>query len=182
MEEIARVTPIYGGVSYDRLGTGGLQWPCPSKDHPGTGILHAEKFSVGLARFRPVEHKEPFEAPEEEFPLLLTTGRSLYHFHTGTMTRRTSLLDREVPGPYVEMNPEDAKKFGVRGGQKVVVESRRGQLYMDARLTLDVPKGTLFVPFHFSEACANVLTSQALDPKSKIPEFKVTAARVRRAD
>jgi anaerobic selenocysteine-containing dehydrogenase len=80
------------------------------------------------------------------------------------------------------MNPEDAKKFGVRGGQKVVVESRRGQLYMDARLTLDVPKGTLFVPFHFSEACANVLTSQALDPKSKIPEFKVTAARVRRAD
>jgi formate dehydrogenase alpha subunit len=182
MEEIARVTPIYGGVSYDRLDAEGLQWPCPSRDHPGTGILHAEKFSIGLARFRPVEHKEPFEAPDEEFPLLLTTGRSLYHFHTGTMTRRTSLLEREVPGPYVEMNPEDAQKLGVRNGQKVVVESRRGRLYMDARLTLGVPKGILFVPFHFNEACANVLTGQALDPQSKIPEFKVTAARIRRAD
>ena len=182
MEEIAGVSPIYGGVSYDRLGAGGLQWPCPSRDHPGTGILHTEKFSIGLARFRPVEHKEPYEAPDDEFPLLLTTGRSLYHFHTGTMTRRTSLLDREVPGPYVQMNPEDAQKFGIRNGQKVVVESKRGQLCMDAKLTLDVPKGTLFVPFHFNEACANVLTAQALDPQSKIPEFKVTAARVRRAD
>lgn len=182
MEEIARVTPIYGGVSYDRLGTEGVQWPCPSRDHPGTGILHSEKFSIGLARFRPVEHREPFEAPDDEFPLLLTTGRSLYHFHTGTMTRRTSLLDREVPGPYVEMNPEDAQKAGIRSGQKVVVESRRGRLYIDARLTLDVPKGVLFVPFHFNEACANVLTGQALDPQSKIPEFKVTAARIRRAD
>ena len=182
MDEIARVTPIYGGVSHDRLDSGGLQWPCPSRDHPGTGILHAEKFSVGLARFRPVEHKEPFEAPDEEFPLLLTTGRSLYHFHTGTMTRRTSLLEREVPGPYVEMNPEDAQRAGIRSGQKVIVESRRGRLYMDARLTLNVPKGVLFVPFHFNEACANVLTSKALDPQSKIPEFKVTAARIRRAD
>lgn len=182
MEEIARVTPIYGGVSYDRLGTEGVQWPCPSRDHPGTGILHSEKFSIGLARSRPVEHREPFEAPDDEFPLLLTTGRSLYHFHTGTMTRRTSLLDREVPGPYVEMNPEDAQKAGIRSGQKVVVESRRGRLYIDARLTLDVPKGVLFVPFHFNEACANVLTGQALDPQSKIPEFKVTAARIRRAD
>ena len=182
MEEIASVTPIYGGVIYDRLGTDGLQWPCPSKDHPGTGILHAEKFSIGLAKFRPVEHREPIESTDEHYPLLLTTGRSLYHFHTGTMTRRTSLLDREIPGPYVEMNPEDAKKLGVRSGQKVVVESRRGQLCMDAKLTTDVPKGTLFVPFHFNEACANVLTGQAVDPQSKIPEFKVTAARVRRAD
>ena len=182
MEEIASVTPIYGGVIYDRLGTDGLQWPCPSRDHPGTGILHAEKFSIGLAKFRPVEHREPIESTDEHYPLLLTTGRSLYHFHTGTMTRRTSLLDREIPGPYVEMNPEDAKKLGVRSDQKVVVESRRGQLCMDAKLTTDVPKGTLFVPFHFNEACANVLTGQAVDPQSKIPELKVTAARVRRAD
>jgi predicted molibdopterin-dependent oxidoreductase YjgC len=182
MEEIASVTPIYEGVSYDRLGTDGLQWPCPSRDHPGTGILHAEKFSIGLARFRPVEHREPIESTDEDYPLILTTGRSLYHFHTGTMTRRTSLLDREVPNPYVEMNSEDAKKLGVRSGQKVVVESRRGQICMDAKLTADVPKGTLFVPFHFNDACANVLTGQAVDPQSKIPEFKVTAARVRRAD
>jgi len=182
MEEIASVTPIYGGVIYDRLGTDGLQWPCPSRDHPGTGILHAEKFSIGLAKFRSVEHREPIESTDEHYPLLLTTGRSLYHFHTGTMTRRTSLLDREIPGPYVEMNPEDAKKLGVRSDQKVVVESRRGQLCMDAKLTTDVPKGTLFVPFHFNEACANVLTGQAVDPQSKIPELKVTAARVRRAD
>jgi formate dehydrogenase alpha subunit len=182
MEEIALVTPIYGGVSYDRLGTSGLQWPCPSKDHPGTGVLHTEKFPIGMGRFRHVEHREPFEMPDQEYPLLLTTGRSLYHFHTGTMTRRTSLLDREVPAPFVEMNPADAKALGVRNGQKVIVESRRGQLYMDSKVTPDIPKGTIFVPVHFNEACANVLTGQALDPVSKIPELKVTAARVRRAE
>jgi formate dehydrogenase alpha subunit len=182
MEEISSVTPIYGGIRHDRLDIGGLQWPCPTKDHPGTGILHAEKFNIGLARFRPVDHKEPFETSDSDFPLILTTGRSLYHFHTGTMTRRTSLLEREVPSAYLEMNPGDAGPLGIRNGQKVVVESRRGYLYMDAKVTQDIPKGILFVPFHFSEACANVLTGQAIDPQSKIPEFKVTAARVRRAE
>ena len=182
MKEIATVTPSYGGVSHDRLGIGGLQWPCPSPDHPGTPILHVEKFTAGLGKFRPVEHREPAELPDQEYPLLLTTGRSLYHFHTGTMTRRTSLLDREVPAPYVEMNPADAQALGVRNGQKVIVESRRGQLQMDSRVTPDILPGTIFIPFHFNEGCANVLTGQALDPISKIPELKVTAARIRRAE
>lgn len=181
MEEIARVTPIYGGVAYYRMDLKGLQWPCPTRDHPGTGILHAEKFSIGRARFRAVEHGEPFEAPDEEYPLILTTGRSLYHFHTGTMTRRTSLLDREVPQPTVEINPEDAKRMNIRNGQRVDVETRRGSICLEARVTPNVPAGTIFVPFHFCEAPANVLTAQALDPQSKIPELKVCAARIRRS-
>jgi formate dehydrogenase alpha subunit len=181
MDEIARLTPIYGGVAYDRLDTSGLQWPCPTRDHPGTGILHAEKFSIGRARFRAVEHREPFEAPDEEYPLILTTGRSLYHFHTGTMTRRTSLLEREVPQPTVEINPDDAKEMNIRNGQRVEVETRRGSIRLEARVTPNVPAGTIFVPFHFCEAPANVLTAQALDSQSKIPELKVSAARIRRA-
>jgi formate dehydrogenase alpha subunit len=181
MEEIASLTPQYGGVHYDRLGIGGLQWPCPSRDHPGTGILHSEGFPIGKARFRAVEHQEPFECPDMEYPLILTTGRSLYHFHTGTMTRRTSLLDREVPRPVVEISPDDAKELGIRNGQHVIVETRRGSIGLEARVTPDIPRGELFVPFHFSEAPANVLTAQVLDPRSKIPELKVSAARVRRA-
>jgi predicted molibdopterin-dependent oxidoreductase YjgC len=129
-----------------------------------------------------VEHREPWERPDEEFPLLLTTGRSLYHFHTGTMTRRTSLLEREVPGPMVEVNPEDARQLGIRNGQKLIVETRRGSLSLEAKVTADVPAGLLFIPFHFREAPANALTLQALDPQSKIPELKVSAARARRSE
>jgi predicted molibdopterin-dependent oxidoreductase YjgC len=181
MEEIASLTPQYGGVHYDRLGIGGLQWPCPTRDHPGTGILHAEKFAIGRARFRAVEHKEPAEGTTEEYPLILTTGRSLYHFHTGTMTRRTSLLDREMAAPAVEISPEDAKALEIRNGQMVLVETRRGGISLEARVTPDIPKGNIFVAFHFSEAPANVLTAQMLDSQSKIPELKVSAARIRRA-
>ncbi|MGA9098878.1 MAG: molybdopterin dinucleotide binding domain-containing protein, partial [Methanotrichaceae archaeon] len=179
---IAELSPNYGGVHYDRLGINGLQWPCPDNSHPGTGILHAEKFPIGLARFRAVEHRDPQELPDDEYPFILTTGRSLYHFHTGTMTRRTSLLDREVPLPTVEINPRDAERLSIRNGQRVIVESRRGRLYMDAKVTPDILDKTLFIPFHFNEAPANALTLQALDPLSKIPEFKVAAARIRRAD
>ena len=182
MDEIAELSPNYGGVHYDRLGINGLQWPCPDNSHPGTGILHKELFPIGLARFRAVEHRDPQELPDEEYPFILTTGRSLYHFHTGTMTRRTSLLDREVPLPTVEINSRDAERLGIRNGQRVIVESRRGRLYMDAKVTPDILDKTLFIPFHFNEAPANALTLQALDPLSKIPEFKVAAARIRRAD
>lgn len=182
MDEISKLSPNYGGVHYDRLGLNGLQWPCPDNAHPGTGILHAEKFPIGLARFRAVEHRDPREVPDDEYPFVLTTGRSLYHFHTGTMTRRTSLLDREIPLPTVEINPHDAERLGIRNGQRVIVESRRGHLHMDAKVTPDIPEKTLFIPFHFNEAPANALTLQALDPSSKIPEFKVSAARIRRAD
>ena len=181
MEEIARLTPIYGGVRYHRLGIAGLQWPCPAEDHPGTGVMHVEKFPIGRARLRPVEHQEPGEAADQDYPFLLTTGRSLYHFHTGTMTRRTSLLDREVPVPVLEVNSQDAQQLGIRTGQRVTVESRRGKLCLEAKVTPDISRGTLFLPFHFHEAPANALTNSALDPQSKIPELKVTAVRIRRA-
>jgi predicted molibdopterin-dependent oxidoreductase YjgC len=182
MEEIAALTPIYGGVGFDRLGIGGLQWPCPSRDHPGTENLHSERFPIGRARFRPVQHLPPSETPDEEYPLLMTTGRSLYHFHTGTMTRRTSLLEREVPAPFVEINPDDAAKKGIRNGQMVMVDTRRGSITLKAMVTPDVPIGNIFVPFHFREAPANDLTTQSLDPKSKIPELKVSASRIRRLE
>jgi predicted molibdopterin-dependent oxidoreductase YjgC len=143
--------------------------------------MHTEKFPIGRAKLRPVEHQEPCEAADQDYPLLLTTGRSLYHFHTGTMTRRTSLLDREVPAPALEVSSQDAQQLGIRSGQRVTVESRRGKLCLEARVTPHIPAGTLFLPFHFHEAPANALTGSALDPQSKIPEFKVTAVRLRRA-
>ena len=179
MQEIASLTPQYGGIGYDRLGIKGLQWPCPTRDHPGTEILHSEKFSIGRARFRPVEYLPPCEVTDDDYPLLLTTGRSQYHFHSGTMTRRTSLLDREVPLPFMEVNPADAGINKIRNGQMVSVETRRGSINLEVRVTPDVLKGHIFVPFHFEEAPANILTLQALDPKSKIPEFKVSAARIK---
>jgi len=180
MAEIARLTPPYGGISYQRLGISGLHWPCPDPDHPGTDILHRESFPIGRAKFFPVEHLELEVDPE--YPFLLTTGRSLFHFHTGTMTRRVHLLDREIPRPAVDINPEDAAALGVRRGQRVLVESREHSLEIEVDVTGVVPKGTVFIPFHFNEAPANLLTVQNLDPKSKIPDFKRTSVRIRRAD
>ena len=180
MAEIASVTPSYGGISYPRLGTAGLSWPCPDPDHPGTEILHKESFPIGRARFFPVELLDMDSDPE--YPFLLTTGRSLFHFHTGSMTRRTPLLDRELPKPAVEMNPEDAAALGVRSGGRVVVESASGSLEVEARTTDSVPPGTVFFPFHFAEAPANLLTAADLDPRSKIPEFKRTPVRIRRLE
>ncbi len=178
MAEIASLTPSYGGIGYERLAAGGLQWPCPSIDHPGTSILHTDRFPQGRARLRPVLYDEPPEMPDADYPFILNTGRSLYHFHTGTMTRRTSLLDREVPTPFVEINSEDARLMGIREGNRVRVETRRGSINAEARLMDALPRGNLFLPIHFSEAPANALTAQAIDPLSKIAELKVSAARL----
>jgi formate dehydrogenase alpha subunit len=180
MAEIASVTPSYGGISYQRLGISGLHWPCPDQTHPGTEILHRDSFPIGRARFFPVEQQELDFDPD--YPFLLTTGRSLFHFHTGTMTRRVHLLDRECPKPTVDINPEDAKALGVRRGEKVVVESGEHKLEIEANVTEEVPRGTVFFPFHFQEAPANLLTAKNLDPKSKIPDFKRTFVRIRRLD
>jgi formate dehydrogenase alpha subunit len=179
MDEIASLTPIYGGVSYERLEKlGGLQWPCPAPDHPGTPYLHKGKFSRGLGLFKPAEYKPPAEEPDEEYPLLLTTGRTMFHFHTGTMTRRSEKLVKEVPLSYLEVSPADAESLGLRHGQMVHVSSRRGELDTQAFVTPRVPEGVVFMPFHFAEAAANVLTNRALDPLCKIPELKVCAVRV----
>ena len=178
MDEIARLTPSYGGISYERLETGGLQWPCPTQDHPGTPILHSNQFTRGKGRFVPLEYKPPMELPDDEYPLVLTTGRNLFHFHTGTMSRKVNGLNIFRSEEQVEINPEDALRLGVADGEKVKIVSRRGEVVAKAKVTETSPVGVVFMTFHFAESPTNVLTNPALDPVSKIPEFKVCAVRI----
>ena len=178
MDEIAALTPSYGGISFERLEGQGLQWPCPTPDHPGTPILHKDRFALGKGRFVPAEYRPPAEEPDTDYPLLLTTGRVLFQYHTGTMTRRSPILTDQVNEPFVEIHPSDAARLGVADGDRVRVESRRGEIDLAARVTEMVPPGVVFIPFHFAEAPANALTHGALDPTAKIPEFKVCAVRV----
>ena len=178
MDEIGKLTPIYGGISYQRLETYGLQWPCPTRDHPGTQILHTERFTKGKGTFMPRPYLPPAEVTDEEYNFGLSTGRVYWHWHTRTMTNRTSTLERESPEPYVEMNLQDAKELQINDGQLIKVTSRRGTITLKAKLGYKVPKGMLFIPFHYREAAANVLTISAVDPIAKIPEYKVCAVRV----
>jgi len=178
MDEIAQLTPIYGGMSHDRLEGDGLQWPCPDKDHPGTQFLHKGRFSRGLGKFHAIDFRPPFEMPDEEYPLLLTTGRMLYHFHTGTLSRRSAGLNELHPEGKVEISPEDAAKLDIEDGDLVEVTSRRGKVVAKALVTDKSPVGTVFMTFHFREAAANLLTVSALDPVAKIPEYKVCAVKV----
>ena len=178
MEEISSVTPIYGGMNYTRLNPHGLQWPAPTPEHPGTVYLHKDKFTKGKGTFMPRPFIEPKENPDDEFNFILSTGRIYWHWHTRTLTGRTSTLEREAPRPYVELNPEDAKELGVRNGELVKVTSRRGQLELSALVTGRVVKRSCFIPFHYREAAANVLTINAVDPQAKIPEYKVCAVKV----
>lgn len=180
LDEIARFTPIYGGVSYERLEReGSLQWPVPTADHPGTPYLHVGKFSRGRGKFHAVEFREAAELPDDEYPFILTTGRLMFHFHTGTMTRRSEKLDQEVPDAYVEMHPDDVARIGLDGNRRVRISSRRGEIELGVRVTPRIHPGVVFIPFHFAEAAANVLTNAALDPDSGIPEYKVCAVRVK---
>jgi predicted molibdopterin-dependent oxidoreductase YjgC len=179
MDEIASVTPIYGGVSYDRLEeAGSLQWPVPDADHPGTPFLHQGKFSRGKGKFHAIHFQEAAELPDDEYPFILTTGRMMFHFHTGTMTRRSDKLDHEVPEAYIEIHPDDAEQIGLNGSKRVRVASRRGEIELEARVTPAIRPGVVFIPFHFAEAAANALTNAALDPVSGIPEYKVCAVQV----
>ncbi|MEM4262336.1 MAG: formate dehydrogenase subunit alpha [Thermoplasmata archaeon] len=181
MDEFASVAPIYGGVDYDRLEREILTWPCASKDQPGTRILHVGGFKMGKGQFAPVSHHPPAEEPDAEYPLILSTGRNLFQYHTGTMTRKSPKLEREAPEPYVEISPEDAKKSGIESGDRVRVITRRGSIALVARVSDRILTGTIWVPFHYAEAAANMLTNPVLDPVAKIPEFKVCAARVEKA-
>jgi predicted molibdopterin-dependent oxidoreductase YjgC len=180
MDEIAATTPIYGGVHHDRLAPDGLQWPCPNDEHPGTRFLHKEKFSRGLGRFHPVDFIPPAELPDKEYPFILSTGRILYHYHTGTMSRRVDALNAYVNEGYAEIHPEDAKRLGLKDGGQVRVRTRRGEITTRVRATARVAPGSIFVPFHFVEAAANRLTNDALDPIAKIPEYKVAACQIER--
>ncbi len=177
-DEIASLTPIYGGITYDRLETGGIQWPCPDRDHPGTPFLHQGKFTRGLGKFHPVEFVPPKELPDDEYPFVLSTGRILQHFHTGTMSRRSEVLDRLVSVGAIEVHPDDAERLSIEDSQPVRVASRRGEIEISARVTPRVAPGTCFLAFHYREAPANRLTIAALDPVAKIPELKVCAVKI----
>lgn len=177
-DEIASVTPSYCGIVYDRIEDVGLQWPCPAPDHPGTKFLHKDKFARGLGKFHPVSFLPPQEMPDDEYPLILTTGRQLEHWHTGTMTRRCVVLDELVPHGRLEIHPDDAGTIGVGDGETVSVQSRRGRIEVPTRVTDRIGPGTVFLAFHFKEHPANVLTISALDPIAKIPEFKACAVKV----
>ncbi len=179
MDEIATSTPSYGGMSHERLVGDGLVWPCPTPDHPGTPVLHTETFARGLGKFHAVEARLPAEQPDEEYPLVLSTGRILYHYHTGTMTRRSEGLTWREPRGYAEVNAVDAEAAGIGDGRPVLIRSRRGEIRTQARVSDRVPPGVVFLAFHWKEAPANLLTQDfALDPQAKIPEFKVSAVRI----
>jgi predicted molibdopterin-dependent oxidoreductase YjgC len=194
MAETAALTPSYAGVSHERLERGDrLQWPVPDASHPGTPILHVGQFARGRGRFAAVEHVPPVELPDDDYPMLLTTGRVLYHWHGGEITRRASGLAKIYSQPLIELNPDDAARLGVvpspadtgslpgAGVDAVRITSRRGSIEAFAWVTDRVPPGVIHANFHFPEASANVLTIDALDPVAKIPEYKVCAVRVERA-
>jgi formate dehydrogenase major subunit/formate dehydrogenase alpha subunit len=179
MDEINALTPSYAGITHARLEKGErLQWPCPTKDHPGTPILHTKAFSRGKGRFMPIDHVPPAEEPTEDYPFVLSTGRVLYHWHGGQMTRRAAGLMEVYGEALVELNPFDAEILGINGKTRVRVTSRRGHIEAEAWVTERVPPGMVYANFHFPEASANELTIAALDPTSKIPEYKVAAVKV----
>jgi len=178
MDEIAELTPNYGGISYARLEISGLQWPCPNPDHPGTRYLYKDSFPRGKAKFNPVEFVPPDEPVDEKYPLLLITGRNRYHSNTGTMTRRAETLYKQSPESYIELNPTDAMKVNVSEGEIVKVSSRRGDLITKVLVTDSVQEGICFMPFHFPEAAVNLVTNPALDPIANIPAFKGAAVMI----
>lgn len=182
LREAASLTPIYGGILPERLGDQGLQWPCPTPDHPGTRFLHRDGFARGKGLFSTVEFKPAAEVADDEYPFIFTTGRMLYHYHTGTMSRRSRPIHKHRPDAYLEINPGTAEKLGVKDGDWVEVASRRGSVKVKAELEPGIGPNVVFMPFHFSEAPANLLTNDALDPRAKIPEYKVCAVKVERTD
>ncbi len=180
--EIAQLTPSYAGISYARLEGDGLQWPCPTPDHPGTRFLHKGKIARGKGLFHPIGFLPPAEAVDDDFPFWFSTGRVFAHYHTGTMTRNSPTLDQEIGEGFVEISRDDALRLQIEDGDLVTVTSRRGSVNTRAQVTGRIEPGSLFMPFHFIESCANILTNTAHDPICKIPELKVCAVRVCRAD
>jgi len=181
MDEIAALTPSYGGINYGRIENLGLRWPCPDPDHPGTQYLHKDGFARGKGAFSAVFYRPSMELPDEEYPFILTTGRTLCHFHTGTMTRKVSGLNYLRNEELVEINPLDGNALGIEDGDLVEVSSRRGTVRARAKMTDKSSEGVAFMTFHFAETPTNVLTSSALDPVAKIPELKFCAVKLSKA-
>jgi formate dehydrogenase major subunit len=183
--EIASLTPSYAGMTYERLNKPeALHWPCPTKEHLGTPILHGEKFGTpdGKGIMSAIPFKYPAEVPDAEYPFILTTGRCIWQWHTGTMTRRSASLEREEPTGWIEINDDDAKTLGIKNGELIKAITRRGEIKITARVTKDIMPGVMFIPFHYVECAANILTNNALDPIAKIPESKACAIRVEKIE
>jgi formate dehydrogenase alpha subunit len=179
MEEIASLTPSYGGITYERLDRGEvLQWPCLDASHPGTPYLHANGFPRGKGKFHAVDHTPPAEAPDAEYPYLLSTGRIPFHFHGGSMTMRIERLQSEAPDAFVDIHPDNAKRLEVEQGDEVSVRSRRGEILVKVRVTDEVEPDVVFIPMHYPESPVNKLTDNRVDPVAKIPNLKVCAVNI----
>lgn len=178
MEEMASLTSKYGGISYDRIEESGLQWPCPTSDHPGTPYLHKDQFAKGIGTFHVTHYLDPAETTDDMYPLILTTGRILYHFHTRTMTAKEEGIENIAGKSYIEISKENADKMGISDGELVRISSRRGSIKVNAKISKMVSDEVVFIPFHFSEEAVNRLTNEALDPTTNIPELKVCAVKV----
>ena len=177
-DEMRTVTPGYAGISYERIEHQGVQWPCPTEDHPGTPFLYEDGLPRGLGKFFPLEYRPPVELPDDEYPFILSTGRVLYHWHGGTMSRESPSLAGIYPKGLVEIHPGDGLRLGIESGDWVKVTSRRGDVTAEAKVTDKSPPGVVFISFHWKEAAANVLTINELDPVAKIPEYKFCAVRM----
>lgn len=176
--EIGTLWPAIAGITYNRIEKNGLQWPCPTLEHPGTPYLFKGGFPRGKGRFTAVPYRVSAEMPDKEYPFVLSTGRQLFQYHTGTMTRKTTAIETIASKPYVEISPEDSERLNIRDNQFIRVSSRRGSIEIHAKVSERPLKGVVFIPFHFKEAAANVLTNTATDPSCMIPELKVCAVKI----
>jgi len=177
--ELAALTPIYGGMDYQHLDKHyGLQWPCNEQNPAGTTLLHTEQFTRGKGQLIPVDHTDPAEMPDTDYPLFLTTTRLHFHYGCGSMTRKSPLLERETPNGVLFIHPSDASPLGIRQGSPVRISSRRGEVETRAVLSEELPEGTVAMPYHFKEAPSNQVTNNAQDPVTKMPELKACAVRV----
>ena len=177
--EVSVLAPQLRGIKYSRLEKNGLQWPCPDETHPGTCILHQDgQFTCGLGVFSPVDWTPPAEEPCEEYPFLLSTGRRLFHYHTRTQTGRCEGLNDLLSEETADISPEDARTLEIRQGELIRVKSRRGEVQVKAKVTDEVPRGMVWMAFHFREACANWLTNPVFDPVTQTAEYKACAVRL----
>jgi formate dehydrogenase alpha subunit len=181
LAEFGQMWPTIAGITYQRLDKEGIQWPCLTKDHPGTPYLYKDGFKKPKIHFHPVSYCPPAEITDSGYPFILTTGRNLFQYHAGSMTRRVKPIETHAGEPYVEINPADGARLNIKDSEMVSVSSRRGKINIKARLTNSVSEGTIFIPMHYSEAAANVITNDALDSHVKIPEFKVCAVKIERS-
>ena len=180
LEEMGSLVPEYAGIKYPRIEKEGLQHPVPDDTHPGTPDLFLKDFPRGRGKFHPLEYRPNAEMPDDDYPLVLNTGRVLEHWHGGSMTRHSHLNDL-YPEALIEISPVDAAQLQICDRDPVRVTSRRGSIVLRAKVTKKAVKGVVFIPFHFAEAAANELTIDKLDPLAKIPEFKAAVVRVTKA-